>query len=178
MSYISLNDDNHSIRLWTLTFHNLIFQSIFKYMKTILILLLSLIIFAVNSLGQARLPILGAFVVEQEEEYVPNECSFYCANFSVTERASSTLPHRDKLRYDARQVQDHNLKTAWVEGSEGDGVGEFLEYIIDTSEHKGDDPLKVTSLGIYNGYRKSRESWRDNSRVKRLKMYVNGSRTP
>ena len=143
-------------------------------MKIILIFLLSLLIFTVNSLAQGGLPNFAAVAVEKEEEYVPNECSFYCANFSVTERASSTLPHRDKLRYNAKQAQDHNLNTAWVEGSAGDGVGEFLEYIVDTSEHVGDDPLKVTGLRIYNGYRKSRELWRDNSRVKRLKMYVNG----
>lgn len=31
-----------------------------------------------------------------------------------------------------------------------------------------------TGLTIFNGYRKSKELWRDNSRVKRLKMYVGG----
>lgn len=143
-------------------------------MKTGLIFLLSLLIFTVNSLAQTKLPTFAAQAIEKEGEYFPGECSFYCANFSHIERASSTLPHRDKLRYDARQAQDHDLNTAWVEGSEGDGIDEFLEYIIDTSEHKGADPLKVTELRIYNGYRKSKELWRDNSRVKRLKMYVNG----
>lgn len=143
-------------------------------MKTVAIFLLSLLIFAANPQAQATLPTFDAVAAEEEGEYFPEECSFYCANFTHTESASSALPHRDKLRYDATRAHDRDLNTAWVEGSAGDGVGEFLEYAIDTSEHQGDDPLKVTGLGICNGYRKSKELWRDNSRVRRLKMYVNG----
>jgi hypothetical protein len=147
-------------------------------MKTASIFLLSLLIFTADSLAQAKLPTFNATVAEYPALYEIDEegreCSFYCANFSVTERASSTLRRRGKLRYDAGRVHDRDLKTAWVEGSRGDGVGQFIEYVIDVSDHKGDDPLKVTGLHFYNGYRKSRASWRDNSRVKRLKMYVNG----
>lgn len=146
-------------------------------MKTVSIFLLSLLIFAADATAQAKLPTFNATVVEKENpEWIAEwgvGCSFYCANFSHTERASSALSRRGKLKYDAGQAHDFNLETAWVEGKEGDGIGEFLEYVIDTSEHTGDN-LKVTELTIFNGYRKSRELWRDNSRVKRLKMYVNG----
>lgn len=147
-------------------------------MRTVSIFLLSLLTFVADSPAQGRLPTFDATVVEYKAEYEieegASECSFYCANFTHTERASSVLPRRGKLRYGATQAHDSDLNTAWVEGSEGDGIGEFLEYIIDTSEREGGEPLKVTGLHIYNGYRKSRESWRDNSRVKRLKLYVNG----
>lgn len=143
-------------------------------MKTAATFLLSLLIFTAEPPAQSALPTFNAYAVEEEEEYFPGECSFYCANFTHAESASSNLPPRDRLRYDARRAHDQDLSTAWVEGREGDGVGEFLEYAIDTSEHKGQNLLQVTGLRIYNGYRKSRESWRDNSRVKRLKMYVNG----
>lgn len=147
-------------------------------MKTVAIFLLSLLIFTATSLAQSKLPTFNATVVEREdpeeiENWYPG-CSFYCANFTHTERASSNLPRRDKVRYDAGQAHDSDLNTAWVEGKNDDGVGEFLEYVVDTSEHVGDEPLKVTGLTIFNGYRKSKELWRDNSRVKRLKMYVNG----
>jgi hypothetical protein len=143
-------------------------------MKATVLFLLSLHVFTVNTLAQAALPTFDAYAVEEEGEYFPEECSFYCANFSHTEGASSNLPRRDRLRYDAGRAHDRDLNTAWVEGGEGDGVGEFLEYTIDTSKHQGDSLLKVTGLRIYNGYRKSKELWQDNSRVKRLKMYVNG----
>lgn len=146
-------------------------------MRTVSIFLLSLLIFTVNSPAQTKLPTFNAVVVEKEDpEWIRDwgvGCSFYCANFSHTEQASSTLPQRNKLRYGAGQAHDFKLDTAWVEGKEGDGIGEFLEYIIDTSEHTGNN-LRVTELTIFNGYRKSKELWRDNSRVKRLKMYVNG----
>ena len=143
-------------------------------MKTAAILLLSLLILTVNPPARAGLPTFNAYAVEEEEEYFPGECSFYCANFTHTVNSSSNLPRHDQLRYDAERAHDSDLNTAWVEGKEGDGVGEYLEYVIDTSEHKGDNLLKVTGLRIYNGYRKSRELWQNNSRVKRLKMYVNG----
>jgi hypothetical protein len=142
-------------------------------MKTILIFLLSLLLSAVSSLAQTRLPTFDAHVFGgetwQEIEDV-TECGFHCANFSVTERASSSLPSRTKLKYGAKQAQDSEVDTAWVEGSEGYGIGEFLEYIITTPQ----SDLKVTGLSILNGYRKSKESWHDNSRVKQLKLYVNG----
>lgn len=146
-------------------------------MKTILILLLSLLILTVDPLAQAGLPTFVAHVVEKEDpeemEFWGGECSFYCADFSHTERASSALPHRARLRYDAAQAHDFKLDTAWVEGKEGDGIGEFIEYTLEAPERTGDD-LKVTGLIVFNGYRKSRELWQDNSRVKRLKMYVDG----
>ena len=142
-------------------------------MKTILLVLLLLPIFAVSSLAQTRLPTFDTYVsggeIWQEIEDV-TECSFYCANFSVTERASSSLPSRAKLKYGAAQAQDNEVGTAWVEESEGYGVGEFLEYIITTPQ----PDLRITGLNILNGYRKSKESWHNNSRVKRLKLYVNG----
>jgi hypothetical protein len=143
-------------------------------MKTVLAFLLALLVFTFGSLAQAKLPVFEAAVIEQEDPEMIEDwgagCSFYCADFSVTSRASSSLPHRNKLRYGAAEAHDFKLNTAWVEGSEGDGIGEFLEYTIDT----GESNLRVTGLIVFNGYRKSKELWQDNSRVKRFKMYVDG----
>ena len=44
------------------------------------------------------------------------------------------------------EAHDFRLNNAWVEGSEGDGVGEFLEYTIDTESSS----LRVTGLTIFN----------------------------
>ncbi|HZH90838.1 MAG TPA: hypothetical protein VEX70_09525 [Pyrinomonadaceae bacterium] len=142
-------------------------------MKTIMIFLLTLPLLTVSSLAQTRLPTFDTYVDGGDtwQEYEDaTECSFYCANFSVTERASSSLPSRARLKYGGAQAHDNEVGTAWVEGSKGYGVGEFLEYVITTAQ----PDLRVTGLSILNGYRKSKESWRDNSRVKRLKLYVNG----
>jgi hypothetical protein len=143
-------------------------------MKPLLAFLLALPVFTLGSLAQSKLPAFEANVIEQEDPEMIEEwgagCSFYCADFSVTARSSSSLPHRNRLRYGAGEAHDFDLKTAWVEGSEGDGVGEFLEYTIYTEGSN----LRVTGLIIFNGYRKNKELWQDNSRVKRLKMYVDG----
>jgi len=143
-------------------------------MKPALAFILTLLIVPLGAPAQSKLSVFSASVVEQEDpEWIKDwgaGCSFYCAGFSVATKASSSLPHRDKLRYGAGQAHDFNLNTAWVEGVEGDGIGEFLEYSIDASEAGKD--LTLTGLTIFNGYRKSKELWQDNSRVKQLKMYV------
>jgi hypothetical protein len=143
-------------------------------LKTVLVFLLALLVFTFGSLAQAKLPVFEAAVIEREDPEMIEDwgagCSFYCADFSVTARASSSLPHSNKLKYGAGEAHDFRLNTPWVEGSEGDGIGEFLEYAIDT----GESNLRVTGLIVFNGYRKSKELWQDNSRVKRFKMYVDG----
>lgn len=143
-------------------------------MKAMLAALLALLILTGSSHAQSKLQTFNATAVEVESSELMQTwgegCSFYCAILSATERASSTLPPRNRLRYDAGQAHDFNLNTAWVEGSADHGIGQFLEYIVEPTG----DSQEVTGLTILNGYRKSRELWQDNSRVKRLKMYVNG----
>lgn len=143
-------------------------------MKTLLIFFIAFLVITGDALAQNRLPAFNSTVVEKED---PEEiadwgigCSFYCAAFSVTTRASSNLSHRKRLRYEAGQSHDFKLNTAWVEGKDGDGIGEFLEYIVSGVESE----LTVTSLKIFNGYRKSREAWQDNSRVRQFKLHVDG----
>jgi hypothetical protein len=60
-----------------------------------------------------------------------------------------------------------NFKTAWVEGVPGYGVGEFLVY-----KFSPESP-RITDIIIVNGYVKSERAYLDNSRVKKLKMYLN-----
>jgi hypothetical protein len=143
-------------------------------MQTRLIFLVSFLIVAGVAPAQNRLPVFDAAVIEKEDPREIEEwgvgCSFYCAVFSVKTQASSSLPHRNRLKYDAEQAHDFNLNTAWVEGKEGDGIGESLVYTIAGLESE----LKITSLTIFNGYRKSRELWEDNSRVKQFRIHVDG----
>lgn len=112
---------------------------------------------------------------ENEEEYSKEDhldvstwgCSWYCGGGPDSIFASSTLPPNKNLDYKAVNVHDFSLRTAWVEGVEGYGIGESITFRF----AKQSPP--VTTVEIYNGYMKSDKVWQDNSRVKQLKLYVN-----
>src|SRR6185503_13585067 len=55
----------------------------------------------------------------------------------------------------------------------GYGIGEYLEYTYDLTGLSY-TRLAVTSITLFNGYRKTKGLWQDNSRVKSLKLSVNG----
>jgi Protein of unknown function (DUF1557). len=106
--------------------------------------------------------------------------------------ASSSLKPAGNLDYKAQNAHDDNLGTAWIEGVEGYGIGESItfcfpyrkhydengNYIESENDDEGPMPMDysrqtVTTVFIYNGYMKSEKAWRDNSRVKQLKLYIN-----
>lgn len=90
-------------------------------------------------------------------------CSWYCGGQIDSVTASSALADR----YAAEKAHDFSIVTAWVEGVEGNGEGEYLRYSF-----PGTCP-RITTVLIHNGYVKNWEVWRDNARVKRLLMYYN-----
>ena len=73
---------------------------------------------------------------------------------------SSTLPENSKNTYYKENLSDNDVTTAWVEGSAGDGIGDF--FVVN----------ELPNI-IYNGYQKNTDKWKDNSRVKRFKIYIN-----
>lgn len=93
----------------------------------------------------------------------------YCNTDFISVKASSCLLPSDKYSYQAEQAFDADHDTAWVEGVEGQGIGEYLEY-----EFAGGCP-RITTVKIMNGYVKNDTAWRENSRVKKLKMYYQGN---
>ena len=97
-----------------------------------------------------------------------NSWWWYDGSCSLSVKASSCLLPSGKSSYQAENAFDTNHDTAWVEGVEGQGVGEFLEY-----EFSGDCP-RITTVRIMNGYVKNHTAWRENSRVRKLKMYYQG----
>jgi hypothetical protein len=101
-------------------------------------------------------------------DVVSSECSWYCGGGNYNVKASSALPKSAAGIYAALSANDLSYKTAWVEGKEGDGIGEHLEYFF-----KNDAP-RITSIIISNGYVKSESAWKNNNRVKKLKLYLNG----
>ena len=95
--------------------------------------------------------------------FYSGSCSWYCGGEIDSVTASSTLADR----YAAEKAHDFSIVTAWVEGVEGNGVGEYIKYAF-----PGTCP-RITTVLIHNGYVKNWDVWRDNGRVKKLLMYYN-----
>ena len=94
-----------------------------------------------------------------EEGYFYNPCDQGVQPF----QASSTLKPQGSKSYYVQNLNDHDPMTAWVEGANGYGIGEYFE-------------IKAPSVTvIYNGYQSSPKSWLENSRVKTFKVYRNGT---
>lgn len=93
-------------------------------------------------------------------------CSWYCGGGQDTISTSSTLKTYKGIKYSAKNIHDLNYKTAWIEGVSGYGIGESITY------HFPPQNPRITDIIIVNGYVKSQTAWQENSRVKKLKMYV------
>ena len=100
--------------------------------------------------------------VDEADEDGPGFFYQDCAQGLWTIDASSTLASQGNKNYKIKNLTDNNPMTAWVEGVKGYGIGEWFEV-------KG-----ITVNGIYNGYQSSPSNWKNNSRVRRFKVYVNG----
>lgn len=136
-----------------------------------------------DNLGRIRIPRLDTtasgridtvydeVVVREFESYwdvlMPG-CSWYCGGLMERVTASSSLAQQGGFTYDANNAGDLNYKTAWVEGAKGPGIGEYLEYEFDPQS------ARVHEVKIANGYVKSEKAWKENARVKKLKLYHDG----
>lgn len=89
-------------------------------------------------------------------------------------KATSCLVE-DGRTFAAKNAADYNLGTPWIEGKPDYGIGEYLEFCFDLRE-RGDtvNAFSINGMAIINGYRKNENTWKANTRVKKLKMYVNG----
>ena len=95
-------------------------------------------------------------------------CSFYCGCMIGEQKASSTLKQQGKQDYKASNIHDLDFSTTWVEGAEGYGIGEWVEYTLPAYNPR------ITELLIANGYVRTKKLWEENSRVKVLDIEVNG----
>ncbi|WP_258097890.1 NADase-type glycan-binding domain-containing protein [Marinoscillum pacificum] len=105
-------------------------------------------------------------IYENMWDIVGGGCSWYCGGGQDTQTASSELTSQGSNTYGAENAHDLSYETAWVEGVSGYGIGEYIEYHV-----KPENP-RITKIIIVNGYVKSDNAWKNNSRVKRLKMYL------
>jgi hypothetical protein len=81
--------------------------------------------------------------------------------------ASSSLISKGNYSYGPENAYDNNYKTAWVEGAADYGIGEYLEFSFPS------ETPRITKIIVVNGYVKSKAAWEANSRVKKLKLYIN-----
>ena len=99
---------------------------------------------------------------EQEEENEEDRYGYFygdCDQGVRLGKASSSLPTQGKNSYGINKINDGNPMTAWVEGADGYGIGESFE-------------IKAPNVNnIYNGYQSSPSNWKNNSRVKKFKVY-------
>lgn len=107
-------------------------------------------------------------------------CSVWCAveDSSVKAKATSTLDPIKEFTYEAKNIINGELKNGWVEGVDSYGIGESVtikkSYKVTNGEAYGDnDCIFFTNLCIVNGLAKTEKAWKENSRVKILKMYFN-----
>jgi len=84
--------------------------------------------------------------------------------------ASSRLDSQEDSTYEAENVMDGKLDTAWVEGDDGYGQGEFLRFKL-VADYVSE--AYVSGFAVNNGYCKSSEAWSENSRVRVLAIYIN-----
>lgn len=99
--------------------------------------------------------------IKKQEEAESEQGFFYhdCYQGVQVLKASSTLAGQGKKSYKASLINDNNPMTAWVEGADGYGIGESFE-------------VKSANVNvIYNGYQSSIMNWKNNSRVKKFKVY-------
>lgn len=94
-------------------------------------------------------------------------CSWYCGGGPQVVTASSTLLSHKEIQYHAENTHDLNYKTAWVEGVKGLGNGEFLTYTFEA------ESPRINKITVINGYVKSEKAWRENGRVKSLRVWIN-----
>lgn len=118
---------------------------------------------------------LDSLLIEYEEtvsnvwNVIHDGCSWYCGGGNYLVTASSSLKSNNAINYDPKAANDLSYKTAWVEGKKDEGIGEYIEYTFENNSPR------ITSIIISNGYIKSSKAWTENNRIKKLKLYINGT---
>ena len=90
-------------------------------------------------------------------------------SLKIKTEVSSTLGQS----YSKSNIFDGKIDTAWVEGTKGDGIGEWVNIQIDaTLESPSTTPFSVRKIGIIPGYSKSQKTWNENNRVKSALLVI------
>jgi hypothetical protein len=90
-------------------------------------------------------------------------------------KASSHLKPQGQNRYEVRNIDDFRVNTAWIEGVQGYGIGETITYTFTRKNFKEAHLEKINFNGFFviNGYCKDKTTWKENSRVKKIRIEHN-----
>jgi len=94
-------------------------------------------------------------------------CSWYCGGGPNKVTATSHLKPQGTNTYSATNAHDDSYQTAWVEGVTDYGVGQYLTYTFPATTGR------ITGISVVNGYVKSESTYKNNSRVKKLRVLYN-----
>lgn len=104
-------------------------------------------------------------------------CRVWCAveNYQISAEASSTLAPQGQYSYWPSNICNSDRGSAWVEGADGYGIGEYIEITRRYDVSDADFGVYFDELCVVNGYARTPEAWAANSRVKELKLFFNGA---
>ena len=85
------------------------------------------------------------------------------SNVSFFDCSSYLIWGDDNKEYLPEQIYDNLLETAWQEGVDGYGEGEYVSIAFD-------DNYELNGMTIYNGYQKSEKLYFENGRPQRILM--------
>jgi len=147
-------------------------------MRKIIISIIILSLWLIPNLGFSQIPTVKSFSgdgknvdwpkikadTEKEEKAAGDGPGFYnydCDQGVNPISASSTLANQGKYNYKINNINDADPMTAWIEGKQDYGIGEYFE-------------IKAAGINVIcNGYQASPKAWIENSRVKKFKVYKN-----
>lgn len=95
-------------------------------------------------------------------------CSWFCCGSIKRAYATSELAPSNKISYNAHNVL-YTYGDSWVEGVKGYGIGESITIVFDSTS------TQPNSIQILNGYAKTKSAYKNNSRVKTLRLYNMGT---
>lgn len=129
--------------------------------------------------AQEKLPVITAAIdVATDISTVDGEQPAWCSLTPAIGKASSSssLKSQGTNTYTPANANDCDINTAWVEGKTDHGKGEYLEFVMQPGFILGDRLYLFSGkCNILNGYAKNEKSWSENSRVKKFRVYHNGT---
>ncbi len=93
-----------------------------------------------------------------------------CSAYICEVEATSELANQGSLNYSASNLRAESRNSVWAEGVEGSGIGESI-FVKQMYKGTGDVEFTISDICIVNGYAKNEAKWRENGRVKSLKLY-------
>jgi hypothetical protein len=85
--------------------------------------------------------------------------------------ASSVLAPQGAVSYGPEHATDRDAATAWCEGKQGDGAGEWIEVRVEPALKR----CKLEGFALVPGYAKSQATWTGNNRLQSFRIGTCGS---